>query len=113
MQISTRSTLIDDDSRKQIYTRVVSDRFSMKIIISIINNPKTAVEISKETGIPISTVYRRLQFLQENKLLKVSGGINKDGKFFVYQSRIKEVEITFTGQSLRVSIIPNLNFTIK
>jgi predicted transcriptional regulator len=113
MQISTRPTIIDDDSQKQIYIHVVSDRFSVKIITSIINNPKTAVEISKETGIPISTVYRRLQYLQENKLLKVSGGINKDGKFFVYQSRIKEIEITFNGQSIRVSITPNLNFTIK
>ena len=112
MQISTWPTIIDDD-RKQIYIRMVSDRFSIKIITSIINNSKTAVEISKETSIPISTVYRRIKFLQENKLIKVSGGINKNGKFFVYQSKIKEVEITFNGRSIRVSVTPNLNFTIK
>ena len=113
MQVSKWPIIIDDDDRKQIYIRVVSDQFSIKIITSIINNSKTAIEISKETSIPISTVYRRLKFLQENKLIKVSGGINKDGKFFVYQSRIKEIEITFNGQSIRVSVIPNLNFTIK
>ena len=113
MQVSTWPIIIDDSDRKQIYIRVVSDQFSIKIITSIINNPKTAVEISKGTGIPISTVYRRLQFLQENKLLKVSGGINKDGKFFVYQSKIKEVDVTFNGESLKVSVTPNLNFTIK
>ena len=112
MQISTWPTIIDDD-RKQIYIRMVSDRFSIKIITSIINNSKTAVEISKETGIPISTIYRRIKFLQENKLIKVTGGINKDGKFFVYQSKIKEVEITFNGESIRVFVTPNLNFTIK
>ena len=112
MQISTWPTIIDDD-RKQIYIRMVSDRFSIKIITAIINNSKTAVEISKETCIPISTVYRRIKFLQENKLIKVSGGINKNGKFFVYQSKIKEVEITFNGRSIRVSVTPNLNFTIK
>ena len=112
MQISTWPTIIDDD-RKQIYIRMVSDRFSIKIITAIINNSKTAVEISKETSIPISTVYRRIKFLQENKLIKVSGGINKNGKFFVYQSKIKEVEITFNGRSIRVSVTPNLNFTIK
>ena len=113
MQVSKWPIIIDDDDRKQIYIRVVSDQFSIKIITSIINNPKTAVEISKVTNIPISTVYRRLQFLQENKLLKVSGEINNDGKFFVYQSKIKEVEITFNGGSIRVSVTPNLNFTIK
>tara|TARA_B100002049_G_C15779564_1_gene250162 strand:- start:159 stop:497 length:339 start_codon:yes stop_codon:yes gene_type:complete len=112
MQISTWPTIIDDD-RKQIYIRMVSDRFSIKIITAIINNSKTAVEISKETSIPISTVYRRIKFLQENKLIKVSGGINKNGKFFVYQSKIKEVEITFNGRSIKVSVTPNLNFTIK
>ena len=52
----------------------------MGIISSIIDGPKTAVEIAKTTSIPISTVYRRLQFLQENKMLKTSGGLNKDGK---------------------------------
>ena len=112
MQVSAWPTIINDD-RKEIYIRVVSDRFSIKIITSIINRPRTAVEISKETDIPISTVYRRLKFLNENKLLKVTGGINKDGKFFVYQSKIKEVEITFDGESIRVSVTPNLNFTIK
>jgi predicted transcriptional regulator len=112
MQVSAWPTIINDD-RKEIYIRVVSDRFSIKIITSIINRSRTAVEISKETDIPISTVYRRLKFLNENKLLKVTGGINKDGKFFVYQSKIKEVEITFDGESIRVSVTPNLNFTIK
>ena len=124
MQVSTWPIIIDDRDKMQIFARVISDQFSLKIITSIINNPKTAVEIAKttaipisviakETNIPISTVYRRLQFLQENKLLKVSGDINKDGKFFLYQSKIKEIKITFNGESMKVSIIPNLNFTVK
>ena len=45
----------------------------MGIISSIIDGPRTAVEIAKVANIPISTVYRRLQFLQENKMLKTSG----------------------------------------
>ena len=113
MHVSTWPIIIDDRDKMQIFARVISDQFSLKIITSIINNPKTAVVIAKETNIPISTVYRRLQFLQENKLLKVSGDINKDGKFFLYQSKIKEIKITFNGESMKVSIIPNLNFTVK
>ena len=113
MQISTRPISIDDNERKQTYLDVISDRFSIKIITNIINEPKTAVNISKETDIPISTVYRRLQLLQENKLLKITGGINNNGKFFVYQSKIKEVEITFNKELMRVFVTPNLNFTIK
>ena len=113
MQVSKWPIIIDDDDRKQIYIRVVSDQFSIKIITSIINNPKTAVEISKVTDIPISTVYRRLQFLQENKMLKTSGGLNKDGKYFVYQSKLKTISTFFDGLNIWVSVTPNLNFTIN
>ena len=98
---------------KQIYFQILSDQFCMGIISSIIDNPKTAVEIAKTTTIPISTVYRRLQFLQEHKMLKTSGGLNKDGKYFVYQSKLKTISTFFDGSDTWVSVTPNLNFTIN
>ena len=85
----------------------------MRIVSSIIERPKTAVEISKATNIPISTVYRRLQFLQEHKMLKTSGGLNKDGKYFVYLSKLKTISTFFDGSNTMVSVTPNLNFTIN
>ena len=113
LQISTQATTIKDDERKQIYFQILSDQFCMGIISSIIDKPKTAVEISKTTTIPISTVYRRLQFLQEHKMLKTSGGLNKDGKYFVYQSKLKTISTFFDGSDTWVSVTPNLNFTIN
>ena len=113
MQISTQATTIKDDARKQIYFQILSDQFCMGIISSIIVQPKTAVEIAKTTSIPISTVYRRLQFLQEHKMLKTSGGLNKDGKYFVYQSKLKAISTFFDGSDTWVSVTPNLNFTIN
>ena len=113
LQISTQATTIKDDKRKQIYFQILSDQFCMGIISSIIDNPKTAVEIAKTTTIPISTVYRRLQFLQEHKMLKTSGGLNKDGKYFVYQSKLKTISTFFDGSDTWVSVTPNLNFTIN
>ena len=112
LQVIPQIVKIDDENRKQIYLDVLSDQFCLSILTSIINQPKTAVVVAKETGIPISTVYRRLQSLQENKLLKVSGGINKDGKYFIYQSKIKEVSTKFDGISTMIHVTPNLNFTI-
>jgi len=113
LQISTTSTTIKDDVRKQIYLQIISDQFCVGIISSIIDSPKTAVEIAKATNIPISTVYRRLQFLQENKMLKISGGLNKDGKYFVYLSKLKTISTFFDGSNTWVSVTPNLNFTIN
>ena len=112
MQISTTTTLIDDHERQQVFLQIISDQFSVRIISAIIPEAKTAVQIGKETNIPISTVYRRLQFLQENKMVKVSGGINKVGKFFVYQSKIREISTFFDGKSMRIYVTPNINFTI-
>ena len=113
LQISAQATTIKDDERKQIYFQILSDQFCMGIISSIIDNPKTAVEIAKTTTIPISTVYRRLQFLQEHKILKTSGGLNKDGKYFVYLSKLKTISTFFDGSNMWVSVTPNLNFTIN
>ena len=112
MQISQPIKLIVDNEKKKIYLQVLSDHFCLAIISDIISNPKTAVDISKNTKIPISTVYRRLQFLQENKLLKITGGIGKDGKYFLYQSRIKGFSTVFDGESLEITVTSNLNFTI-
>nr|AIF21031.1 hypothetical protein [uncultured marine thaumarchaeote KM3_97_B07] len=112
MQISTTSTTIKDDVRKQIYLQILSDQFCVGIISSIIDNPKTAVEIAKATNIPISTVYRRLQFLQENKMLKISGGLNKDGKYFVYLSKLKQSQpslmVQICGFQLHQTLISQL-----
>ena len=112
MQISQPIKLVVNNEKKKIYLQVLSDHFCLAIISDIISNPKTAVDISKDTKIPISTVYRRLQFLQENKLLKITGGIGKDGKYFLYQSRIKGFSTVFNGKSLEITVTPNLNFTI-
>ena len=112
LQISTTTTLIDEPERQQVYLQIISDQFSMRIMSAIIPEAKTAVQIGKETNIPISTVYRRLQLLQENKMVKVSGGINKVGKFFVYQSKIREISTFFDGKSMRIYVTPNINFTI-
>ena len=113
LQISASTITIKDEARKQIYLQILSDQFCMGIISSIIDGPKTAVDIAKTTSIPISTVYRRLQFLQENKMLKTSGGLNKDGKYFVYLSKLKPASTYFDGSEIWISVTPNLNFTIN
>jgi hypothetical protein len=71
--------------------------------------PKAAIEISAQTKIPISTVYRRLQTLHDNKLLGISGSITTEGKkHFLYKSKVKAITTKFNGGNLEVEIIPNL-----
>jgi len=46
-------------------------------------------------------------------MLKISGGLNKDGKYFVYLSKLKTISTFFDGSNMWGSVTPNLNFTIN
>ena len=80
MQELIQSVKIVDDDRKQVILEILADKYCKSILHNTLEKPKAAMEISGETKIPISTVYRRLQTLYDAKLLAISGSINQDGK---------------------------------
>ncbi|MEK6871064.1 MAG: helix-turn-helix domain-containing protein, partial [Thermoproteota archaeon] len=87
---------------------VISDKYCRAILENSMEKPKSAMEISAETKIPISTVYRRLQTLHDNKLLGISGTISDDGKkYFLYKSRVKAISTSFNGSNIEVEVVPN------
>lgn len=107
MQVQLETRRIDDD-RKSMILSVMSDRYCRAIIEATITAPKAAIEIAAECKIPISTVYRRLQVLHDNKLLTISGSITQEGKkHFLYKSKVKAMSSTFNGGNLEVTIVPN------
>ena len=109
MQVQLEGRKIDDD-RKSIILEIMSDKYCRAIIEATIDTPKAAIEISADRKIPISTVYRRLQTLHDNKLLAISGSITQEGKkHFLYKSKIKAMSSTFNGGNLEVEIVPNLS----
>ncbi len=77
----------------------LADSYSRTILKNIKHTPKSAAEISADTRIPISTVYRRVQALQDQKLVQISGSISKDGKkYFLYKSKIKSINAKFEDE---------------
>lgn len=97
-----------DDEKKDIILEIMSDKYCRAIIESTMNIPKAAIEISAERGIPISTVYRRLQNLHDSKLLGISGSITSEGKkHFLYKSKVKAMTSIFNGGNVEVEIVPN------
>ncbi|WP_342399206.1 hypothetical protein [Nitrosopumilus piranensis] len=82
--ISTNNTLqttqqtfkIQDLEKKDNMLEIVSDKYCRTILEVTKFKPKSATEITSETKIPISTVYRRIQTLHDNKLLAISWEIN-------------------------------------
>ncbi len=107
MQTVSETEIHNEDKRDKIAS-AIADKYCRQILKLVIDRPKSALEISRETKISISTVYRKLQHLSDLKLLKVSGQINQDGKkFFFYQSKIRNVSAFFEDGSLTVKVTIN------
>ena len=86
--------------------KIVSDKYCRMILTVSLIEPKSATDLSNETEIPISTIYRRLQDLMDAKLLKITGSINNDGKkHFLYQSKIKEINTIMNGSEIDTFLV--------
>jgi len=110
MQTLISGRRVEDDSRKDAILEVVSDKYCRAILETTMERPKSAMEISAETKIPISTVYRRLQTLHDNKLLRISGSISDDGKkYFLYKSKVKAIATSFNGSNVEIEVVPNIS----
>ena len=108
MQTLVSGRKIEEDSQKDAILEVMSDKYCRAILENTLEKPKSAMEISAETKIPISTVYRRLQTLHDNKLLGISGSISDDGKkYFLYKSKVKSISTVFTGGHVEIEVVPN------
>ncbi len=108
MQELIQTRKIIDDERKQVILEILADKYCKQILHNTLEKPKSAIELSQEEQIPISTVYRRLQTLYDAKLLAISGSINEDGKkYFLYKSRVKSISIKCDLEVTTIEIVPN------
>ena len=109
MQSLENGTFLDDDTQKNDLLNVLADDYSRNILNRIIEIPKSGVQLSNETGIPGSTVYRKLSRMADLKLMKITGIISPEGKkIFLYQSKIKSIHAKFEGGFIDMEIIPNI-----
>ena len=108
MQMLQQAFKIEDPEKKESLLEILSDKYCRIIIESIMDKSKSAIEIVSETKIPVSTVYRRIQMLSDNKLLRISGNISEDGKkSFLYKSKVKGIQTKYENGSVNVELILN------
>jgi hypothetical protein len=108
MQSLVKGRYIENDDQKNGLLNVLADDYSRQIINQILEKEKSAIQISKDTEIPPSTVYRKLLAMTNLKLLRISGIISPEGKkIFLYQSKIKSVYARFECGLVNMEIIPN------
>ncbi len=98
-----------DQHRANEILGVLLDDSNRKIILCIRDKPKTALQVSTETGLSISMTYRRLRELKEKNLLILSGESSTDKvKRFRHKSKIRKVETSFDGNVTAIKIYSNL-----
>ena len=95
-----------NQDRVDVILKTMLDQDRRKIISCIKNESKTVIQISKETGLSISSVYRKIRELDEKKLLFLSGDINLHRKKeFRYKSKIRKVVVVFEKMLLMLKYI--------
>lgn len=112
MQVLLHGKQVQEQTTKDTLLEILADKYSRTILESTMDMPKSAIDLSNEYGIPISTAYRRVQRLHSHKLLGISGSISQDGKkYFLYKSKIKSIMTCFNNGSIEVEIVPNSTLT--
>ena len=101
---------IEEPERKEVFLEILYDKYCRSILEAIMNTPKSAIEVSREKMIPLSTVYRRIQQLHDSKMIRTSGVITDEGKrLFLYKSKIKAVNTSFHDGIIDVDVVFNKN----
>ncbi len=88
----------DDHSTAMPLLQELVDGMSYRIIMSTIDDAKTAIQISLENSLPLSSTYKKIKKLHEVGILFVER-IELDGKgkkVFYYRSKIKSMEFNLT-----------------
>ena len=108
VEILKNTYKIEEIPKKELLLSIMADKYCRAIIRVTKDKPKSAIEITNETKIPISTIYRRLQTMHDNNLLRTSGMITDDGKkLFLYKSKIGGIISIFENDRVEVKLISN------
>ena len=83
------------DKQEEIF-RIMSEQCARKIINLIQKESKSAIQISKELDVELSTIYRRLNKFQKYNLLDMTFQITPDGKnhFTINAKSIHLMQVT-------------------
>ena len=108
MQVLQSPYKVEEETKKDNFLEVVSDKYCRSILNAIMDKPKSTMRLAMECHIPISTVYRRIQMMHDAKMLYTTGQISDDGKkFFLYKSKIKEIQTHFNNGEVQVELVFN------
>lgn len=75
-----RDPVADEETPELTTVLDALDDEDCRAIVSVLAEPMTASEISEESGVPLSTTYRKLELLTDSSLLYEGVEVRSDGQ---------------------------------
>ncbi len=99
VQVLKQGKILEKEETEK-FLKIISNEQAMKILQYTIDHPSSAYEISTVCSITLTQVYRWVRRLHSAGLIRVSGNTTSSGKkHFLYQSKIKSINITLNSTS--------------
>jgi predicted transcriptional regulator len=85
-------------------SQLITDKYSVRILVGTTKKPKSAIELSEKFGIPIAACYRKIKELERAGLLRcVERRLTRKGKrVSMYISQLKTAYLFFENGKLRM-----------
>ena len=94
MQVLQSTYKIEEGVKNEDLLSIVADKYCRFILEAIMDVPKSTIEIASEKKIPLSTVYRRIQTLHDNKLVRHLARLQmKERDSFCTKARSEESKV--------------------
>lgn len=93
------------DSDEEDLLALLDDEYARTIIVETYRDPRSANALSTACGADPSTVYRRIDRLQERGLVESRQRLDPDGHHYkVYAAQLEHVGVDVTNDGLDVSV---------
>jgi DNA-binding transcriptional ArsR family regulator len=94
MKLILRGKTIEDELTANAIFKILGDKHSRRILESLIESPKSALDISKECKISQTLAYKKLKNLKKYDLIQQSNSVIVDGrKYAFYKSKAHPIMI--------------------
>lgn len=101
--------MVEQESRRKLFLKAISDEYTRRIICNTMSEAKSIEEIKQESGIPISTCYRRVHSLVDIHLLRIENIVitSSGKKFEKFRSVISGATISLVSGELEIDVVIN------
>jgi len=94
MKLILRGKTIEDEITANAIYKILGDKYSRRILESLIESPKSALDVSNECKISLTLSYKKLKNLKKYDLIQQSYSVIVDGrKYAIYKSKAHPIMI--------------------